>query len=290
LPPLSTTRARSSLPEAPRALGLSRFVEHIELVTPSPDEVLDVDRLPDGRTTLVFRTFATTEGGHTDVAVAGPRTAAHFKRAAGLVRALSVRFKPGWSTPLLGVPASVLTDRILPLDELWGEEAGELQERVATTHTLPEAIAALAEAFRSRGARAFEPASAPLVRRAIHLLEAADGRVEVERIAARLGVSSRHLRRAFAESVGVGPKDFARSVRLQHALRQTNPPPPLPSRATAAARPLSLDWARIATEAGYYDQAHLITEFRRLVGLTPGAFVKRVNDRQRHGAAGDSAA
>jgi AraC-like DNA-binding protein len=34
----------------------------------------------------------------------------------------------------------------------------------------------------------------------------------------------------------------------------------------------SKDWVRIAADAGYYDQAHLIADFRKLVGLTPGAF------------------
>jgi len=40
----------------------------------------------------------------------------------------------------------------------------------------------------------------------------------------------------------------------------------------------SKDWARIAQDAGYYDQAHLIADFRQLVGLTPGAFQKRAGD------------
>lgn len=38
----------------------------------------------------------------------------------------------------------------------------------------------------------------------------------------------------------------------------------------------SNDWGSIALEAGYYDQPHLIAEFRSLVGLTPGAFAERV--------------
>ena len=41
----------------------------------------------------------------------------------------------------------------------------------------------------------------------------------------------------------------------------------------------SSDWVRIAADAGYYDQAHLIADFRQLVGLTPGAFLKRAVDR-----------
>ena len=40
----------------------------------------------------------------------------------------------------------------------------------------------------------------------------------------------------------------------------------------------SNDWARIAADAGYYDQAHFIAEFRKLVGPTPGAFSGRAGD------------
>jgi AraC-like DNA-binding protein len=86
------------------------------------------------------------------------------------------------------------------------------------------------------------------------------GEVRVESVADRLGVTARHLRRAFTENVGIGPKEFARTVRLQRAVRMAA---------------ISCDWARIAADAGYYDQAHLIADFRQLVGLTPGAFFKR---------------
>jgi len=68
----------------------------------------------------------------------------------------------------------------------------------------------------------------------------------------------------FTETIGIGPKDYARTVRLQRAVRNA---------ATLA------DWGRIAAAAGYYDQSHLITDFRALVGLTPGAFLKRASDR-----------
>ena len=71
----------------------------------------------------------------------------------------------------------------------------------------------------------------------------------VDGMAERLGVTTRHLHRAFVENIGVGPKEFARSVRLQRALR------------LAAT---SRDWGRIASDAGYYDQSHLIADFRDL--------------------------
>jgi AraC-like DNA-binding protein len=86
--------------------------------------------------------------------------------------------------------------------------------------------------------------------------------VRVESVAKRLGITARHLSRVFTESIGIGPKDFARAARLQRAVRRL---------AT------STNWVHIATDAGYYDQAHLIADFRDLVGLTPGAFLKRAD-------------
>lgn len=234
---------------------LSRFVEDVRAVAPVAGRARH-EWLPDGRTSLVFRVL---EGGRKgDVAVAGPRTRALFKNATGVSRAVLLQLKPGWSATLLGVAANTLTDRIVLLEDLWGRAGGELFFELLEARTLPDVLDRLSHAIALRTHHGFEPASARLARRAVRLLEG--GETRVERVAEQLGVTARHLRRAFTESVGIGPKDFARTVRLRRVVR------------LAAT---SKDWARIALEAGYYDQAHLIADFRELVGLTPGAFVKR---------------
>ncbi|RKH67826.1 AraC family transcriptional regulator [Corallococcus llansteffanensis] len=193
--------------------------------------------------------------------VAGPRTQALFKNAPGIARAVILQFKPGWSVPLLGVAANALTDRIVPLEDLWGRSGGDLCLKLLAARSLSEVLDRLSHAIALRTHQTFEPASARLARRAVRLFEGEEDRVET--VAERLGVTARHLRRAFTENVGIGPKDFARTVRLQRAVRMA---------AT------SKDWGRIAADAGYYDQAHLIADFRELVGLTPGAFLKRPGD------------
>ena len=260
------------MPSAASAFPFSRFIEDVRLVVPVPGRTVDVDRLPDGRTTLVFR--ALEEGRTGCVSIVGPRTRALFKEATGVTRAVILQFKPGWSSPLLGVTANALTDRIVALEDLWGRPGRDLGFELLAAPSLTDVMDRLARALAVRTRQTFEPASGRLARQAVRLLEG--GEVRVESVAERLGVTARHLRRAFTESVGLGPKEFARTVRLQRALR---------SAAT------STDWARIATEAGYYDQAHLIADFRQLVGLTPGAFLKRARDRgARFAASRDAAA
>ena len=79
-------------------------------------------------------------------------------------------------------------------------------------------------------------------------------------VASGLGVSERHLRRVFHETVGVSPKAFAKLTRFHRALR-------------AARDDAHAGWASIAAAAGYYDQAHLIAEFRAIAGATPRALL-----------------
>jgi AraC-like DNA-binding protein len=255
---------------SPSTLSLARFVEGVREFEPV-DGCIHHAWLPDGRTTLVFRMLG--DGGSGDVCVAGPRTRAVFKRPSGVRRAVALRFKPGWSAPLLGVSASSLTDRIVPLDSLWGRAGSELCGELLETHGLPDLLERLSRAFTLRTRQGFEPASARLARRAVRLLE--DGEARVERVAEQLGVTARHLRRAFTENVGIGPKEFARTVRLQRAMRM------------AAS---SKDWGGIAADAGYYDQAHLIADFRQLIGSTPGDFLRRAGEGSPRFAAGDAEA
>jgi AraC-like DNA-binding protein len=237
---------------------LSRFVEDVRTVEPAAGRACLVERLPDGRTSLVFRVL---EGGrHGDVCVAGPRTRALYKNATGLVRAVMLQFKPGWSAPLLGVEANALTDQIIPLEDVWGRSGATLFQELLTARSLPEVLGRISHAAALRPHPAFEPASARLARRAVRLLEGGEARVE--RVAEQLGVTARHLRRAFLQNIGIGPKDFARTLRLQRAVRMAKS---------------SKDWGRIAADAGYYDQAHLIADFHEFVGFTPGAFLKRAD-------------
>jgi AraC-like DNA-binding protein len=245
-----------AIASAARTFSLARFVESVRTIAPGAGDPLDLAQLPDGRTVLVFRVLA--GGRHGDVAVKGPRTRALFKHSSGVTRALMISFKPGWSASLFGVAANTLTDRIVRLEELWGRPGVELYDALAEARSVPQMLGCLSHAIAHRMGDTFEPSSARLARQAVRMLEA--DQVRVESVADRLGVSSRHLRRAFNETIGIGPKQFARSVRIQRAVSM------------AAS---SNDWARIAMDAGYYDQAHLIADFRDLIGLTPGAFVKR---------------
>jgi AraC-like DNA-binding protein len=83
-----------------------------------------------------------------------------------------------------------------------------------------------------------------------------------DHLARRAGMSVRSLHRLFERHVGVGPKWIVRRARVQEA-------------ADRVARSARVDWAALAQELGYHDQAHLIRDFRAQVGATPAAYARR---------------
>src|SRR4051812_20797627 len=167
----------------------------------------------------------------------------------------------------VGVPARELRDLNVDLAEVWGPRAaGRLAARLDAAATPAAAVAALVAAVVGR----LPPADEldPLVRAAA--LRAAAPRTAVERLASRLGLGGRPLRRRFDDAVGYGPKTLQRVLRFQRFL------------ALAAQPGAAADLAQLAFAAGYADQAHLTRECRRLSGLTPAALLAT-----GAGAAGD---
>jgi AraC-like DNA-binding protein len=99
---------------------------------------------------------------------------------------------------------------------------------------------------------------------AVRRIVATGGSLGLTRLGPSLGVSRQHLARRFAQLVGISPKVFARVVRLGRVVE----------RVRAAAPGEHIRWSMLALELGYYDQSHLIDEFREMTGVTPGAWMR----------------
>ena len=176
--------------------------------------------------------------------VVGPMTTYRDHELAAGTEVIGVRFRPGRWTAALGVPGDRIVDAIVPLEDLWGApRTRELREK-------------LAEAFDAQAIEAVLPrpdAPGP-VERAIAFLERAEGAASVEDLADEAGMSVRQFRRVCLEKTGLTPKLLARVLRFRHAAARVH--------AAQSAASLALD-------CGYYDQAHLIRDFREFAGKTP---------------------
>jgi AraC-like DNA-binding protein len=154
--------------------------------------------------------------------------------------------------PFLGVPASEITDLRVAIADLGprrGESLADIQHG---------SLAGWRGAFEGVLVRRLARARSldRTVDAAVQAILRAGGNLSIAALGPALGVTRQHLARAFALHVGVPPKTFARVTRVRRVL--------------AKARVAStVDWAALALDAGFYDQAHLSAEVREITGRTP---------------------
>ena len=185
-------------------------------------------------------------------------------RLRGRLEGLSLAVRPGAAAAVLGIPAAELTGAVIPLHDLWrGEETG-LLERMAEAPDDSARVGLLLEAMRRRLGRHHRWASDANRRAAIHaaqLLAGSGGRHSLQEVAQTIGVGERRLQQIFKLHVGVSPRAWSRLARLHACLRALRGQP--------APR-----WADVAVASGFYDQSHLVNEFKALCGMPPRRFLE----------------
>jgi AraC-like DNA-binding protein len=169
--------------------------------------------------------------------------------------AIQLNIAPPVAHVLLGLPLHTLANRVVPLDEVLGGR--DLGERVHDSGDWHARFRVLDELLLRRLTDGQRPDAG--VWWAWRRLEKSHGRAAIGALAAELGWSRKRIVARFREQIGLAPKTYARLLRFEHAL----------SLAQRAERP---DWGRIAFQSGYYDQSHLIHDFRDISGHTPETF------------------
>lgn len=171
---------------------------------------------------------------------------------------VQVNFTPLGARRFFRQPMSELTDSMVVLDDVLGGEGMALRERLGNA---PDWAARfdIAEAFVA--ARLENAAETPLeIAWAYDRIITSGGRTRISVLAEKLGRSRKHLASGFSDAIGIGPKTLSRIVRFNRAL--------------GLSRQQTVDWADIAADCGYADQAHLVREFRDLAGETPTALAR----------------
>lgn len=191
-----------------------------------------------------------------------------------VVRTVAVRFKPGAAGLFLSpgsgpaLPLHHLADQRTELDRLWGRGgAARLEDALwGRELSVTGRLALIEGALLGRLRNAAAPASpSPMVGAALDAIEGSGGALRIDTLADGLGVSRQHLAAQFRAKVGLTPKLYARICRFRAATGA------LAQQRSGAAAP---DWARLALDCGYFDQSHLIHDFREFSGSAPESFLR----------------
>jgi AraC-like DNA-binding protein len=181
----------------------------------------------------------------------------------GRSSAFGIKFRPGAFRALLGRAVSTIADTSIAASVLFGDDAAALGDVLACDGDA--SAAALASDFLRPRLPAIDDA-ALLAGRIVDAVAADLELHSADALARRFGMSLRALQRLFNDCVGVGPKWVINRYRMHEAVARVQ-----------AGQPVA--WAALAQDLGYFDQAHFIADFRKLVGRTPGDYAQDFTPR-----------
>lgn len=227
--------------------------------TMPPDVTVCETVLPDGAVRIVVK--LTADRGPC-LHLLGPNTSSVSVPLRGTMKGLSLTLRPEAARALLGLPIANIAGLDLPLTEFWAEDTECLAFRLDKADGDDALADILWDAIRSRVARSSEGILPMNLYRHIDYasMRRAGNRAHPREI------GERRMQQLYREYIGLSPRSSRRLARwhgLLRALRFVDRP----------------DWAALAIEHGWYDQAHLCRDFRSFSRLTPGEYFSRAFSR-----------
>ncbi len=193
--------------------------------------------------------------------VSGAQTRKFSRVIGGNSQVFGAKFRAGRFRPFLGAAVSTLADRVIPAKRVFGKEVEALRAVLISSAKEAEKLEAAGAFFLARIPAPDE--TSVLAERLVNSILNEPEIKTVDDLAARAGMGKRSLQRIFNEYVGVSPKWVIRRYRLHEVMERLN----------FGAQP---DWAQLALELGYFDQAHLINDFKSILGYSPTQYQKLV--------------
>lgn len=211
------------------------------------------ESLPHPNIHLVFGEGAAT--------IHGVQTHKFERTLEGKSEVFGVKFRPGGFRPFARGPVSELADRSIPAANILGDEIEELGSAVLSTADEEERLEIANSFFRGRLSQTDE--SIELAGRLVDRIFNEPEIGTVDDLSEMAGIGKRSLQRLFNEYVGASPKWVIRRYRMHELIEKLHSGE-------------KLDWAQLALELGYFDQAHLINDFKIFIGHSPSRYQKMV--------------
>jgi AraC-like DNA-binding protein len=180
---------------------------------------------------------------------------------------IGVHFKPGGAFPFLGLPAGELRNTLVSLEDLWGAQAAELRDRLLEARAPQAMFRILEQTLLAQAARRL--ARHPAVAYALTEFCGVPHTRTISGVTAQIGLSAKRFIDVFGDEVGLTPKLFCRIRRFQKVLRSLD-------------RGRRVEWAAVAADCGYFDQAHFIHDFRAFSGLNPSTYLTQRTEHLNH--------
>lgn len=180
-----------------------------------------------------------------------------------------IRFQCGCIPAFFAATMRELVSLCVPLSDLAQEK--KITREISAAPSFERRIALFLHYYACEMVAARQQSGSELVTFAVRRIIQAKGELQVQALADELHYSRRYLEQNFHDALGVSPNQMCRIIKFQNFLFQLS-------------RDTGTQLTALAVQSGYYDQSHLIKEFRNFTDLTPKRFAKtidRANYRSR---------
>ncbi len=187
----------------------------------------------------------------------GQLTKPYVVEPLGITGTFVVRFHPNGFLPFATIPIKEIENTAVPLSELFGEEGEKIGNSILNANSTIDRIN-LIEHFLLKHLTD-KKTIGNVMKSAIETILDANGQFSVNEYSLHNNINRRQLTRKFATTIGLSPKQLAKTIRIQATLKKL-----------LSNKVVKL--TDLAYENEYFDQAHFIKEFKEFTGLTPKEF------------------
>lgn len=170
------------------------------------------------------------------------------------------RFKPGGFFPFVHFAVSALNNKVQQAEPILGPSIVELRKKIKAASTPGEKFALMENYLLSILKK--DLGAIDYLRPAINFIGSNPEAATTKKLAELIGASQKHLISLFNKQVGLTPKSLARITRFQKVLQTLE-------------KPETADWLQIATDCGYYDQAHFSKDFYEFSAINPSHYLNQ---------------
>ena len=186
-----------------------------------------------------------------------------YYKCFGKMRIISVIFNPYGFYRFLKIPQIEFTHKKVDLDLIFKKDSNIFIDMLCEAESYDEKVNILNDLFCEL-LKKNTPDSITTYR-AAKIIKKCTGNIKIKELSGLLNKNIKTIERDFNKIIGLTPKEFSRVIRFNKAFNSI----------------FSGEYCNIhdvVYDFGYYDQAHLINEFKEFTGLSPSDFIKKENN------------
>lgn len=176
---------------------------------------------------------------------------------------MAVRFRPGGVAPFIPIPIATLNNKVQQLEPILGESVSAMRKEVIAAQSPTDKFSIVENYFLSIKRKEYTD-NIPF-RNVLEYMENNAHVATTAQLASQMNVSQKHLIALFAKEVGLTPKALIRIFRFQKVIAELE-------------KNKKIDWMQVATDNGYYDQAHFVKDFYAFSGIKPTQYNDKRGD------------